>query len=119
MDCEILTIGYGGKKPTEFFIELNKLQPCLVVDVRRNPNHAFLRAYTRIGLMTKIPRYDWIPELGNRLTTLPPEYMHEALGFEILRWLMTRHSRIVLLCAEKDENRCHRKWIKEKLQEAE
>jgi len=116
MGCEILTIGYGGKKPTEFFAELDKLQPCLVVDVRRNP-HAFLSTYSREGLSARIPNYEWIPELGNKLKTLPPEYVNKIIGFGTLRWLMKKYSRIVLLCAEKDENRCHRKWIKEKLQE--
>ena len=115
MNCEILTIGYGGKKPTAFFTELNKLQPCLVVDVRRDPNHAFLGVYTRTGLTSRIPEYEWIPELGNKLKTLPPEFVDGEVGFAKLRLLMTTHTRIVLLCAEKDENRCHRKWIKERM----
>jgi uncharacterized protein (DUF488 family) len=30
---------------------------------------------------------------------------------------MEKHRRIVLLCAEKDENRCHRGYIKDKIRE--
>lgn len=114
---EILTIGYGGKKPKDFFRELQALQPCLVVDVRRDPKHAFLGVYTRTGLASRIPNYEWIPELGNKKKCLPPEYVDEEVGFAKLRLLMSKHPRIVLLCAEKDENRCHRKWIKEKVLE--
>lgn len=113
-----MTIGYGGKKPKEFFSEIVKLQPCLVIDVRRDPNHAFLGVYTRTGLASRLPRYEWIPELGNKKKTLPPEYVDEKLGFAKLRVLATNAKRIVLLCAEKDENRCHRKYIKEKFLEA-
>ena len=112
---EVLTIGYGGKKPQDFFKEVEQLQPCLVVDVRRDPDHAFLGVYTRTGLASRLPRYEWIPELGNKKKVLPPEYVDEVVGFAKLRLLMTAHDRIVLLCAEKDENHCHRKWIKERV----
>lgn len=115
MKTEVLTIGYGGKKPKEFFAEIENLQPCLVVDVRRDPNHAFLGVYTRTGLASRIPNYEWIPELGNKKKTLPPEYVNEKIGFAKLRILMSAHSRVVLLCAEKDENRCHRSFIKKKV----
>lgn len=119
MSCEVLTIGYGGKKPKEFFAEIEKLQPCLVVDVRRDPNHAFLGVYTRTGLASRIAQYEWIPELGNKEKTLPPEYIDEKVGFAKLRILMTAHKRIVLLCAEKDEVRCHRSFIKQRILEGD
>lgn len=112
---EILTIGYGGKKPNDFFQELERLQPCYVVDVRRDPFHAFLGVYTKSHLEKRVPNYIWIGELGNRLRTLPPEYVNEYVGFAKLKVLAEDNVRIVLLCAEKDENRCHRKWIKERM----
>jgi len=113
---EIFTIGYGGKKPEDFFKELETFQPCLVVDVRRDPNHAFLGVYTRTGLTSRLPHYESIPELGNKKKVLPPEYVNEEVGFAKLQLLMSKHPRIVLLCAEKDENRCHRKWIRERVE---
>ena len=113
--AEILTIGYGGKKPKDFFDELEKLQPCHVVDVRRDPFHAFLGVYTKPYLEKRIPDYIWIGELGNKVKRLPPEYVDEEVGFAKLRMLARNVKRIVLLCAEKDENRCHRKWIKERM----
>jgi len=116
LTCEVLTIGYGEKKPKNFFEELEKLQPCHVVDVRRDPFHAFLGVYTKPYLDKRVPDYLWLGELGNKRKTLPPEYVNEKLGFAKLLWLAQIVNRIVLLCAEKDENRCHRKFVKEKLQ---
>ena len=43
---KIETIGYGGKKPKDFFAELEALNPDIVVDVRENPHRAFLGVYT-------------------------------------------------------------------------
>jgi len=115
IDREILTIGYGGKTPTEFFKELQKLEPCVVVDVRRDPEHAFLGIYTKSHLKKVIPNYVSIPELGNKVKTLPPEYVNKKAGFIKLLTLLQTNKRIVLLCAEKNEENCHRKFIKEEL----
>jgi uncharacterized protein (DUF488 family) len=63
---DLLTIGYGGKKPGDFFAELEAFKPDLIVDVRENPFHAFLSAYTKKGLEMRLgSRYIWIKELGN------------------------------------------------------
>ena len=115
---EILTIGYGGKRPHDFFSELEKMKADLIIDVRRNPDKAFLGVYTRPHLSRRLGNYVWIGELGNKLKTLPPELVDEGVGLGkalgmIQAWKV---KRVVLLCAEKDENRCHRKYVKEKLQ---
>jgi len=36
----------------------------------------------------------------------------EEEGIRKLRVLMEKHERVVLLCAEKDEDKCHRSYIK-------
>ena len=117
MATDLLTIGYSGKKPGEFFAELEALKPDIIVDVRENPFHAFLGVYTKKGLEGRLgTRYIWIKELGNTSRVLPPTLVDEAKGFEKLRELTQQHKRVVLLCAEKDEVRCHRGYIKAKLQ---
>ena len=116
MRAEILTIGYGGKRPTEFFAELERLKPCYVVDVRRDPFHAFLGVYTKSHLEKRIENYVWIPELGNKTRSLPPVLVDEEVGMAKLRVLARNVKRIVLLCAEKDEKRCHRSYIKKKME---
>lgn len=115
---EILTIGYGGKHPKDFFDELKKLKADLTIDVRRDPHHAFLGVYTYKHLFTRIMSYVWIKELGNKRKTLPPELIDEEVGLRKAVGLIKveKAKRVVLLCAEKDENRCHRKYVKEKLQ---
>jgi uncharacterized protein (DUF488 family) len=113
---ELLTIGYGGKKPDNFFAEIEALNPGIVVDVREDPLHAFLGVYTKRGLEARLgSRYVWIRELGNSTRELPPILVDEEKGLRKLRALMEEHERVVLLCAEKDEARCHRGYIKAKL----
>ncbi len=116
MAAEVLTIGYGGKKPTEFFVELEALNPDVIVDVRENPFKAFLGVYTQKGLMNRLgDKYVWISELGNTTRELPPTLVNEEEGLKKLRALMKKHKRIALLCAEKDATHCHRSYIKAKL----
>lgn len=64
---KISLIGYGGRKPTDFFDRIEKMNPDLVVDVRADPYHAFLAAYTKPQLEKRLEiKYLWIPELGNK-----------------------------------------------------
>jgi len=108
-----LTIGYGGKMPDRFFEELESLEPDVVVDVRENPFSAFLNTYTKRELDKRLgERYIWIRELGNKSRELPPTLVDEEEGIRKLRALMEKHERVVLLCAEKDEAKCHRSYIK-------
>ncbi|MBN2335978.1 DUF488 domain-containing protein [Candidatus Bathyarchaeota archaeon] len=109
----ISTIGYGGKKPNDFFIELDLLSPDKVIDVRENPFRAYLGCYTKSYLEKKLgEKYIWIKELGNKSRALPPTLVDEEKGLQILMELCQDCSSIVLLCAEKDEKRCHRGYVK-------
>jgi hypothetical protein len=47
MAANLLTIGYDGKRPGDFYSEIEALRPDIIVDVRANPYHAFLGAYTK------------------------------------------------------------------------
>lgn len=112
---EILTIGYGGKKPTDFFKELEDMEPDYVVDVRESPHRAYLGSYTKAHLEKRLPNYLWIRELGNKSRSFPPTLVDEVEGLRQLEELCRNSTRIVLLCAEKDEERCHRSYVKEKI----
>ena len=115
----IETIGYGGKKPTDFFKELDDLKPDLVVDVRENPHRAFLATYTKAVLERVLAsKYLWLPSCGNVTRKLPPTLNDEAFCIRRICHLSKQFKRIVLLCAEKDEARCHRLYIKNKVLEA-
>jgi hypothetical protein len=84
----VYTIGYGGKKPVAFFEELSSLNYDIVVDVREDPDHAYLGCYTRKHLEKQLKEhYIWISELGNRTRTLPPTLVDEKIGMEKLHKL--------------------------------
>lgn len=113
------TIGYGGKNPNDFFNELEKLKPDLVIDVRADPFHAFLTCYTK-SILEKILlgyniKYMWLSSCGNASRKLLPTLQDESHCIDRVKYLLTQHEHIVLLCAEKDEARCHRSYIKEKV----
>ena len=111
----IFTIGYGGKKPEDFFSELEQPKPDVVVDVRENPYRAFLAVYTFPQLTKRLgSKYVWIQELGNKTRIMPPTLVDEETGMSKLRDLAKKHNRIVLLCAEKRESNCHRSVIKKR-----
>jgi uncharacterized protein (DUF488 family) len=114
--AEVVTIGYGGKKPTDFFAEIEAHNPDVVVDVRQDPFHAFMGVYTKSGLEKKLgSKYVWVRALGNTTRELPPTLVDEAEGLRKLREIMDGRRLVALLCAEKDETRCHRSYIKAKI----
>ena len=109
----IETIGYGGKKPKDFFAELESLNPDIVVDVRENPHRAYLGVYTLPQLQKRLgSKCVWIEELGNKTREMPPTLVDEKAGLKKLQELAQMHERIVLLCAEKLEENCHRGYVK-------
>ncbi len=116
----IKTIGYGGKTPTDFFAELDAMKPDLLIDVRDSPHRAFLNTYTKTSLEKRLgEKYLWLPMCGNATRELPPTLNDEDDCFDRIRKLMDTHGLIVLLCAEKDEKRCHRQYIVTKIKESD
>ena len=114
------TIGYGGKKPSEFFAELEALNPDLVIDVRDYPHRAFLGSYTKTGLEKRLgEKYRWLPVCGNATRELPPTLNDEVACLDEIRKLMDIYGVVILLCAEKDEKRCHRHYIANRIMGAE
>ena len=112
------TVGYGNKKPTEFFAELEAMNPDLVVDVRDYPHRARLGCYAKTGLEKRLGgKYLWLPVCGNATRELPPTLRDEESCLKEIRKLMDVHGLIVLLCVEKDERRCHRSYIRKKVKE--
>lgn len=110
-------IGYGGCKPTDFFSRLQQMNPDLVVDVREDPNHAYLATYTKSHLEKKLgSKYVWVPELGNRTRDINNiQLVDEEKGLRKLLGFTRRHNHIVLLCAEKNDEDCHRSYVRNRL----
>jgi uncharacterized protein (DUF488 family) len=118
---KVLTLGYGGLAPGHF----RQLVPdtAIVIDVRINPSSA-QRFYSQDILAAHFPgRYHSVPQLGN-LSRSParwdPPSPEEADSFITqLAALVVRHNgEVLLLCAERDAQKCHRRFVAKALAEA-
>jgi len=115
---KISLIGYGGtKKPEDFFTRINEMNVDLVIDVRADPFHAYLTPYKKPQLEKKLKeKYLWIPELGNKTRDINNiQLVDEEKGLQKLLELAEKYEHIVLLCAEKKDEVCHRSYVKSRL----
>ena len=125
MPKQLYTIGYGGRRPTEFVEALRASGVRTVVDVRLRPDRAHLGTFVKANSPAKgIERvlnaagiqYRALPELGNVFREFPA---WESLYSELIKragdLLTTRvhalEDPLCLLCAERDVQRCHRRQI--------
>jgi uncharacterized protein (DUF488 family) len=110
-------IGYSGTKPTDFFAKIEQMNPDLIVDVREDPNHAYLATYTKTQLEKRLEdKYVWIPELGNKTRDINNiQLVDEEVGLRRLSELAKKHEHIALLCAEKRDEDCHRSYVRNRL----
>lgn len=126
---KIYTIGYGGRKPSEFIDLLKKADIKTVVDVRLSPERAFMGIYAKgkdpsKGIQGLLERegvqYIWIPELGNPFKDdkgwMPKYKLHlEQKGASLCSRLYEIKVPFCLLCCEKYASACHRKVISDYL----
>jgi uncharacterized protein (DUF488 family) len=126
---KIYTIGYGGRKPSEFIDLLKKVNVRTVVDVRLSPERAFMGIYAKgkdlhkgiQGLLERAGiQYIWVLELGNPFKDdkdWKPKYqLHlEEKGDMLCSKLYGLKTSFCLLCCEKYSSTCHRKVISEYL----
>jgi hypothetical protein len=114
---KISLIGYGATKPKDFFARIDRMKPDLVVDVRADPYHAYLTPYTKPQLEKRLgKKYLWIPELGNKTRDFKNiQLVDEENGLKKLLELTKKHEHVVLLCAEKKNESCHRSYVRDRL----
>ncbi len=93
------------------------MNPDLVVDVREDPRRAYRGLYTKSYLTKRLKdKYVWIPELGNKTRDINNiQLVDEEKGLQKLLELAKRHEHIVLLCAEKKDEDCHRSYVRNRL----
>lgn len=121
MTATLYTIGYGNRQPEDFFAMLP--EGCTLIDVRLRPG-GWHGAYHRRALERRMParRYLWYPQLGNTsgvpdrwtppATTAPETSTTDVL--DAISVLVTKMP-CVLLCAEIDPQRCHRRFVAEEI----
>jgi uncharacterized protein (DUF488 family) len=120
------TIGYGGLAGANHLIaRLTEINAELVVDVRLKPYCGWNKDFCGSALKNKLSiagvDYFWTADLGNLTRDVQNiKLSNEAQGIEKVLYLVNTHNygTVVLLCAEADEKRCHRLYIKNRLVEA-
>jgi uncharacterized protein (DUF488 family) len=117
----IFTIGYGGRKFADFVVLLQQHGISLVVDVRRFPGSK-MPEYNKESIEAKLPQfgisYIWMGEtLGGLRRGGYPKYMesddYQAGISKLLE--LAEQVNIVLMCKERTDAGCHRRYIVETL----
>jgi uncharacterized protein (DUF488 family) len=117
----VFTIGYGGRRFDDFVVLLQQHGISLVVDIRRFPRSK-MPEYNKESIEAKLPQfgisYIWIGEtLGGLRRGGYPKYMesddYQAGITKLLE--LAEQGNIVLMCKERTDAACHRRYIVETL----
>ena len=111
----IHTAGYSGRKLDDFQAAVAQLD-AFVVDIRLVPQSRFFPAWRKSNLEKVFgDRYRHVKELGNTKFKEKRIAINDLdAGLEVI---MQIEGDVILLCACKDRNFCHRKIIGEALEE--
>ena len=130
---ELMTIGYEGMSPVEFFALLRRCKVSMLVDVRQLPisrRPGFAKSALSMGLERHGIKYVHMPALGcprdvrhayrddgdwARYTRAFKSYLETQLpALEELSGLMAEE-KCCLLCFEEDYNFCHRSFVADRV----
>ena len=119
---KIYTLGYSGWRIEEVEALLEKLG-AILVDVRMVPRTRWMPLWNAAALHARLgDRYAWLKEFGNRNYRGTFEQIEIAdfkLGIKRLHELtglpFQGGKNVVLMCACRDVNVCHRKVLAERL----
>jgi uncharacterized protein (DUF488 family) len=116
------TIGYGGRDTSSLISTLKEMNADAVIDVRHKPycgwNKDFCGEVLKDKLAAEGIDYLWISDLGNTTRDIDNiKLVNERRGIEKVLAVVGQceYDTVVLLCAEADEKRCHRSYVKDKL----
>lgn len=119
---KLFTIGYGNRKPDEFFALIP--DGAVVIDVRAYPTCKWQFSYREHGLRAQLcpngeQRYFPIQSLGNVSGTADtwqsPDEMLAHAWMDLIADGIRQGITYCLLCAELDPNRCHRRFVAEEI----
>ncbi len=132
---QLYSIGYGNRRIADFLSLLEKHQIEVLVDVRSYPDKAYISHYRRKYLKEHLNSLEVEYEfMGDKLGGMPDDptcYVDDEVNYELtmqtdffkngIRELLrlAEGKNLVYMCAEMDENRCHRKHLVAKYLEAE
>ncbi len=114
----ILTFGYGNRKDYQSFIEyLQKYDVKYVIDVRINPRAWSRKWYgEQINNLCKSKNIQYVSKtsLGNtsgKENWIPPDPKKADADLEEIAKIAHQAGTILLLCAEMNPHRCHRRDV--------
>ena len=117
----LFTIGYGGRRFTDFLSLLQQHNIALVVDIRRSPKST-VPEYNRESLEAKLPQsgigyISMGDTLGGFRKGGYPKHMETELYNHGISELLevAKEGNAVLMCKERSDTGCHRKHIVETL----
>ncbi len=127
-NCGLVSVGYGGRRSSELIGTLKTLGVDLLVDVRLSPRSG-VPGFSGFALQKTLAaagiEYRHEVALGNPPDNRPSyrdgeesakkrfSQLLETSGQAALAWLadVASKRRVAVLCAERDEVRCHRQQI--------
>lgn len=116
------TMGYGGRDTNSLIRALKGIDADAVVDIRHKPYCGWNRDFCGEVLKEKLAAegidYLWISDLGNTTRDINNiKLVNEARGIEKVLAVAAQYEydTVVLLCAEADEKKCHRSYVRDKL----
>lgn len=120
----VFLIGYGNQVPEDFLerLESTGSDGCLVLDIRaRRQSWAWSYTAPQVEFVIKKVGHDyiWLHELGNAGNGHKElRLINEQWGMLALEALVRKSSRpVVLMCAERLSQNCHRRGVANKLAE--
>ncbi|MEM2841741.1 MAG: DUF488 domain-containing protein [Thermoproteota archaeon] len=121
LEREVWFMGYGGRKPKDFIDSLKDDRIELLVDIRRFPTSR-VEAFRKDVLMELLRReniaYLWLGDLlGGYRSGGFEKYMETRdfkRGLDILTEEVSK-KRVCVLCLERKQKYCHRRFIAEAL----
>lgn len=122
---KIFTYGYGNRFPGDLFLKIAEHGIDIVLDIRARPFCSWDTGWNKYQIMTHIEiafsdkvnnstvEYEHLQELGNNSKSLPWQPKDKHAAMVCIKKYSALDKNILLLCCEKDYNKCHRKEVAE------
>jgi uncharacterized protein (DUF488 family) len=121
---ELSTLGYTEDSAQERLDAFIARPGTALVDIRMSPSSRRMPTWSKADLMIRYPaRYIWVAQLGN-INYRPKdrkkgiELYDAAEGVAMVTRLLRSGHSVMLLCACKDYQKCHRKVVYELVMQA-
>lgn len=120
----IYTIGHSNRKITDFISILKRFDVEVLIDIRTFPFSKYVPDYNKENISEKLVNngIEYVYK-GDKLGGMPAEGFDRYRSSErynqalhdLLNEIISNKKIVVLMCAEKDYNNCHRRFVSEDL----